>query len=1094
MPTEDELMFGKIVLLQKYCDKEKLSEAFNIQKESDHPRPIEEILFAKGYLTEEQIKEVRKIQEDYLSASDAGRKPKPGGVAFGAMAATIDNLDKADIAEALAEQEERRAGGSNPRLGEILHSKGKLETANIEEILNKQAKRLLKCTSCNSQFNVANYNPDKEYVCSKCNGILKVPEEISNVHAEETLDSGQGATLDWENVPAGQEDDKFLGKEIGGCMLYEKVGEGGMGAVYKAKHLSLDKVVAVKIMLLSMTTEEQKKRFIREARSAAKLDHPNIVGVLNVGEEEGYHYIVMQFITGTSVGDILKSAGAIELERATKIVRDTALALKDAHSQNIIHRDIKPDNIIVTGDGQTKVVDFGLARDVESVGEVTRTGQILGTPFFMAPEQFSGANVDNRADIYALGVTFYYMISGQKPFVGNTPFEVMMAHMNNPITPLKETMPGIPDEIDQVIANMTAKAPEDRYESMEQVITDLEAILARYSSATMVSPSGVMSTQIMSTSRKKKKSMTPIIGIAAGILVVIAAVIAVVMSSSGDNGNTGAVTNGSGGNEQVAKIFKGQLTKIKRYIRDNNFDSAKTELDDLIKRCNIQSIKDEAVALDDSLPETVINRYKELNIEQLEKEKKYTEALEKVRPFKEQIILLLDKRTHAAATAKYQELSKKITGSKSETPAQKFDKAKRLLEKKQYELARTMFAELTACGDRNIETEAEKLLAEAQAELTRISEEKTRKEYDRIKAGALRLAGEGEFDQALDKLAPYLTSKIEDIRKDAQTERAKIQAMQADYEKKRAAEQARKKLAEIKLNVDAGEYETARKKLIKLRSVEAVKTEVNNMLARVEAFISFEKGRSQAAKDLEAGRISQVKRFYESLAKSPYPEIKAESEKGLKKVDQALKKAFEGMVKVEAGEAVIGSDFGPPDALKQKKKTFKAFYIDRYEVTNAEYRKFVDATSYKAPSHWSGGRIPPGKENHPVVNVSLADARAYARWAGKRLPSEEEWEYAARGKKSLEFPWGEAEPEGKCHFDASTTVEVGSFPEDKSPFGAYDMTGNVSEWTASRDGGKYVIRGGKYDDAILPQNFFRFLVTSGPRSEVGFRCVKDPIE
>jgi formylglycine-generating enzyme required for sulfatase activity len=205
------------------------------------------------------------------------------------------------------------------------------------------------------------------------------------------------------------------------------------------------------------------------------------------------------------------------------------------------------------------------------------------------------------------------------------------------------------------------------------------------------------------------------------------------------------------------------------------------------------------------------------------------------------------------------------------------------------------------------------------------------------------------------------------------------------------------------------------------------------------------------------------------------------------------------MVYVPAGEFIMGSDQGDDDEKPARKVWVDAFFIDKYEVTNREYEKFVKATGHYPPTTWKDGKVPPGMEDHPVANVSLEDALAYAEWAGKRLPTEEEWEKAARGVDGRVYPWGDEWREGAANIYSASTSPVGSFQEDKSPYGCYDMAGNLSEWTSSRwtpTDENRVLKGGNWYDNCIPyyaRPSYRFYdyhpgyISIG----IGFRCAKD---
>ena len=271
--------------------------------------------------------------------------------------------------------------------------------------------------------------------------------------------------------------DDLTGQVLGGCRLEEKLGQGAMGTVFRATHLALQKTVAVK--LLNPARFYQKKQieqFFREARSAASIDHQNIVGVHDVGQEKGLYYIVMQFIEGESLQQRLRREKVLRSEDAIQITIAAARGLAVAHAKGIIHRDIKPANIMITTTGEVKIADFGLAYQSEQDSTLTGGVEVLGTPAYMSPEQIDGRKVDHRADLYSLGVSLYYMATGKKPFEGTTPMEVLLKHMSERLVPPTQVNPRIPRPLGQVIERLMAKDLANRYESAEALVKDLEEI------------------------------------------------------------------------------------------------------------------------------------------------------------------------------------------------------------------------------------------------------------------------------------------------------------------------------------------------------------------------------------------------------------------------------------------------------------------------------------------------------------------------------------------------------------------------------------------------------------------------------------------
>jgi tRNA A-37 threonylcarbamoyl transferase component Bud32 len=271
---------------------------------------------------------------------------------------------------------------------------------------------------------------------------------------------------------------------LGEYVVLSKIGEGGMGAVYRARHRRMDRVVALKVLSRSSTrSREALQRFLREARTAGRLSHPNIVLALDASEDSGRHYLVMEYVDGVNVRQIVKRRGPMKPAEALAIARQVAEGLAAAHAANIIHRDIKPDNVLVGAGGVAKVLDLGLARLNEETprefATLTGTGSIVGTPEFMSPEQAADPrHVDLRADVYGLGCTLYYMLTGKPPYEAEGVFEKLMAHRDRPVPSVRVVRSDVSREVDQLIARMMAKDPGERPQSMGEVCVLIDAALA----------------------------------------------------------------------------------------------------------------------------------------------------------------------------------------------------------------------------------------------------------------------------------------------------------------------------------------------------------------------------------------------------------------------------------------------------------------------------------------------------------------------------------------------------------------------------------------------------------------------------------------
>ncbi len=269
----------------------------------------------------------------------------------------------------------------------------------------------------------------------------------------------------------------FAITEIAGCKIERILGRGSMGTVCLGRHLLLDVPVAIKLVYAPGAgwSSADLQRFVRGAKAAARVQHPNVVPLLNAGKEGTFYYLVQRYVEGITLADEISHRATLDAPFVTAIMRDIASGLGALHAAGVIHRDVKPSNIIINGEGRAVLTDFGLARPTAGA-DISSDSEVLGTPFYMAPEQCQAEEVDARADLYALGVTAYHALAGRLPITGSTPLEVLRGHVERAPVPLAETAPGTPPALAQIVMQLLAKSPADRLPSAEALLEAISAL------------------------------------------------------------------------------------------------------------------------------------------------------------------------------------------------------------------------------------------------------------------------------------------------------------------------------------------------------------------------------------------------------------------------------------------------------------------------------------------------------------------------------------------------------------------------------------------------------------------------------------------
>jgi eukaryotic-like serine/threonine-protein kinase len=325
----------------------------------------------------------------------------------------------------------------------------------------------------------------------------------------------------------------LVGTSLNGRYRLEaRIGAGGMSTVYRALDVTLERQVAVKLMNREVASDsDQLERFRREARAVAQLSHPHIVGVIDAGEDDSRPYIVLEYVEGETLKDRIRRMGRLPIPEAVAYAIEIARALGAAHSRHIVHRDVKPQNVLIDEEGSAKVTDFGIARTLEEDG-LTADGRVLGTTDYVSPEQALGQHVNGQSDLYSLGVVLYEMLTGEVPFKGENQVAVAMKHVREEVPDVQLKRPEVSAALAAVLDTATAKRQEDRYADDAELIADLEDVLAietaRAGSATG-EVTTVLRTLPSSAQRRLPLRMRHPAGIVAALLVVMAIVAGVLV-------------------------------------------------------------------------------------------------------------------------------------------------------------------------------------------------------------------------------------------------------------------------------------------------------------------------------------------------------------------------------------------------------------------------------------------------------------------------------------------------------------------------------------------------------------------------------------
>jgi serine/threonine-protein kinase len=462
-----EKVFARICLERGWASRTQIADLVRARTQSAGGNAaLPAMLVAQGILTQEQAETLLAAAAD-VTRSGAYPGVRDEDTWIGQLLVETGAVKVEQVQEALAIQAAAAAQKAPvPRLGEILIEKGVLSYAKLQEALQKQGRLVhLACSNCGKRYTAEKAQPGQVYLCEQCASPLSSASRIPAAESSEPE----------EVLRAAAKPENVFGKYV----LVSGLGKGSMGAVYKAWDRGLRRWVAIKV-LLATSDPSLVLRFRREAETVAAIQHPNIVPIYDIGESGGRPFLVMKFVEGTTL-----SGMSLSLEQACSIALQAAKGVGFAHDRDVIHRDLKPGNIMVDGSGHVYVMDFGLAKDLYSAVGLTKPGTVMGTPSYMAPEQASGKNseVDRSSDVYALGAILYELVTGKPPFKDARMMETIRQVLEDPVVPPSKLRAGISPEIESLILLALAKDKSRRLPTATAFAKALEAIIGKPATA-----------------------------------------------------------------------------------------------------------------------------------------------------------------------------------------------------------------------------------------------------------------------------------------------------------------------------------------------------------------------------------------------------------------------------------------------------------------------------------------------------------------------------------------------------------------------------------------------------------------------------------
>ena len=828
-------------------------------------------------------------------------------------------------------------------------------------------------------------------------------------------------------------------KVLGGVVLYQKLGQGGMGAVYKGRHLRLDIDVALKVMSLPAglpleETDNFVKRFLREAKTAATINHTNLVRVMDVNAEYGIYFLVMDYVAGESAGERLQRKGRLAEEEAVEICLGAAEGLAAAHRRGIVHRDVKPDNIMIDRDGCVRVTDLGLAKAFSAEGEMeqrsvlTQTQTAMGTPHYMSPEQFvSTRTVGPPADVWSLGVMLYELLTASVPWTDSSAYAVAIKVTNEPLPDVKQAHPGLSDGVCAIIEKALCKDAAERYADCGEMAKVLRAHFSAICGVgTSVLPdaeAGMTRMAILTVTPPHSNTMTLI---------------------------EGAVLGGGPRTAPPPARPKRPVAPLPEAATPATIAPVPPAPS---RAWIVPALIAGGVALLVALLMALLLGGRTQERGPLE---------EDARRFYERLLELAAADKHDEVLQAVQDAEGKYDRTGYGVPVRQLREAsEKDVAKRNYDdaIAKAGAAEkegrLDDAIDRYEAANGIKRSAEIEATLATLKQKRDRfnvakGEADRHRDAAKKATGYHEKQKHIDEEIKSLKKALE--THEDQRLRSRLDELERRIEVVRL-------MVEAALRREAKDWRAAEEKLASARATAASnedREEIDRRLpaVRKQIVIADDIGAAEKAiaerKPEEACELAR-KAEQDGASEAQLAELLRKIRKLLDEL--APKKSITGprgieLILVAGGTFSMGSKDGKDDEKPVRAITVSDYYIGRYETTNAQFAS-RPATSVR------DGKL-------PAVSVSWNEAVGFCgrlteadeKRAKYRLPTEAEWEFAARGTKGRAYPWGSDLPTSRQANlvggadGYSGLAPVGSFREGATPEGILDLVGNAAEWCA----------------------------------------------